>query len=111
MIQPHGKPFECLNVLHCCCSSLPLGGSVRRTRGTQFIFGLATHSYGELIDNWWRKDDLGDVFRGGTEDCRSSLDCCRVGKVRLVVSTFKQMSKIDNQILDKHVDENKVHVQ
>lgn len=93
LVQPHGKSFQCLNVLHCSSFSFPLWGVVGRTGGTQFTFrlALATHSYGELIDNWRCKDDLRDVFLGGAEDCRSSLDCCWVGKVRLVVCTFEQI--------------------
>ena len=91
LVQSHGKSFQRLNVLHCGSFSLPLRGIVGRTGGSQFSFRLtlATHSYGELIDKWRRKDDLRDVVLSGAEDCRSSLDCGWVGEVRLVVCTFE----------------------
>lgn len=94
LIQPHGKSFQRLNILHCSGFGLSLWGVVGRTGGSQFSFRLtlATHSHGELIDNRRGKDDLGYVLLSGAEDCRSSLDCCWVGKVRLVVCTFMQIN-------------------
>ena len=93
LIQPHGKSFQCLNVLNCSGFGLPLWSVVRRTGRSQFSLRLtlATHSHGELIDNRRRKDDLGDLLLSGAEDGRSSLDCCWVGKMRLAVCTFQQI--------------------
>ena len=93
LIKPHGKSFQCLNVLNCSGFGLPLWGVVRWTGWSQFSLRLtlATHSHGELIDNRRCKDDLRDLLLSGAEDGCSSLDCCWVGKVRLIVCTFEQI--------------------
>ena len=93
LVESHCKPFQRFNVMNCFSFRLPLGGIVSRTGRTQFIsrLALAAHSYGELIDNRRCKDDLGYVFLGCTKNSRSSLYCCRVVKVGLVVSTCKDI--------------------
>ena len=93
LVESHGKPFQRLDVLNRCRSSLPLRSVISRTGRTQIISGLALapHSYGELIDNWRSEDDLSDVLLGGTKDTRSSLYCCWVGEVGFVICTCRDV--------------------
>ena len=93
LVESHGKPFQRLDVLNRCRSSLPLRSIISRTGRTQIISGLALapHSYGELIDNWRSEDDLSDVLLGGTKDTRSSLYCCWVGEVGFVICTCRDV--------------------
>lgn len=105
LVESHGKPFQRLDVLNRCRSSLPLRSVISRTGRTQIISGLALapHSYGELIDNWRSEDDLSDVLLGGTKDTRSSLYCCRVGEVGFVICTCRYVIRgVLVKILESH---------